>query len=85
MQPLFHNLITNALKYAKKDVSPIIKIRTEMSEGMTNGNGNGSAHKYCRIFIEDNGIGFDQKYAEEIFGMFRRLHNNKDYDGTGSA
>jgi signal transduction histidine kinase len=40
-------------------------------------------NKYCRIFIKDNGIGFDQKYSEEIFGMFRRLHNNGDYSGTG--
>jgi signal transduction histidine kinase len=39
--------------------------------------------KYGRIFIEDNGIGFDQKYSEEIFDMFRRLHPNIEYDGTG--
>ena len=83
MQPLFHNLISNALKYAKKDVSPIIKIRTEMSEGISNTNTKESTHKYCRILIEDNGIGFEQKYAEEIFGMFKRLHHNKDYEGTG--
>ena len=45
-------------------------------------NGN-EASKYCRIFIEDNGIGFEQKYAEEIFGMFKRLHNNGEFEGTG--
>jgi signal transduction histidine kinase len=84
IQPLFHNLITNALKYSKKDIAPVIKIHTEFSEGI-NGNGNGkeTGHKYCRIIIEDNGIGFEQKYAEEIFGMFKRLHHAKDYDGTG--
>ena len=54
-----------------------------MSEAMVNGNGKGPTHKYCRILIEDNGIGFEQKYAEEIFGMFKRLHHNKDYEGTG--
>jgi signal transduction histidine kinase len=83
IQPLFHNLISNALKYCKKDIAPMIKIRTEMSEGMSNGNRKGLIHKYCRILIEDNGIGFEQKYAEEIFGMFKRLHHNKDYEGTG--
>ncbi len=39
--------------------------------------------EYCRISIEDNGIGFDQVYAEQVFDMFRRLHVNKDYEGTG--
>lgn len=39
--------------------------------------------KYCRIIIEDNGIGFDQKYAEQIFDMFRRLHPSAEYEGTG--
>jgi signal transduction histidine kinase len=82
IQPLFHNLISNALKYSKKDVAPVIRIHTEMSEGVRNGNGK-EVHKYCRIIIEDNGIGFEQKYAEEIFGMFKRLHHAKDYEGTG--
>jgi light-regulated signal transduction histidine kinase (bacteriophytochrome) len=89
IQPLFHNLISNALKYSKKDVSPVIKIYSEMSENITNGNGNSIGgntepiRKYCRILIQDNGIGFEQKYAEEIFGMFKRLHHAKDYEGTG--
>ncbi|MBA2500192.1 MAG: hypothetical protein H0V30_10730 [Chitinophagaceae bacterium] len=45
--------------------------------------GNGSTNKYCRIYIHDNGIGFDQKYSEQIFGMFQRLHSTKDIEGTG--
>lgn len=83
IRPLFHNLISNALKYSKKNVAPVINIHAEISPAL-NGNGNSEANsKYCRIFIEDNGIGFDQKYAEQIFGMFKRLHLNTEFEGTG--
>ena len=83
MRPLFHNLISNALKYCKKEVEPVVKIYSEFSSGAL-GNGNGDAKgKYCRIYVEDNGIGFDQKYSEQIFGMFKRLHLNSEFEGTG--
>lgn len=81
IRPLFFNLIGNALKYSRKDVLPVIYIRNIQP---------GAPVKpavaeigYCRITIEDNGIGFDQVYAEQVFDMFRRLHVNKDYEGTG--
>lgn len=83
MKPLFHNLIGNALKYRKKDVDPQIRITSDIT-GQINGKTlKDPPQKYCRIFIEDNGIGFDQKYAEEIFGMFKRLHHNTEFEGTG--
>jgi signal transduction histidine kinase len=84
MFPLFQNLISNALKYSRKDVAPKVKIYSEMvpSNGLQeNVVPNGGL--YCRIFIEDNGIGFDQQYAEKIFAMFSRLHQNAEYQGTG--
>ncbi|HLP20367.1 MAG TPA: response regulator [Chitinophagales bacterium] len=80
MQPLFYNLINNALKYSRKDVTPLVKIKTDktsIAENTENKSG------YCRIYIEDNGIGFEQQYAEQIFSMFTRLHSNSEYDGTG--
>lgn len=80
IKPLFHNLIGNALKYSKKETKPLVKITSETSSQM---NGKANHSQYCRIFIEDNGIGFDQKYAEEIFGMFKRLHHNSEFQGTG--
>ncbi|HEU5289880.1 MAG TPA: response regulator [Cyclobacteriaceae bacterium] len=80
MRPLFENLISNALKYAQRDKHPIIKIRSELAAP---GNKLNHENKYHRIYVEDNGIGFNQKYSEEIFGMFRRLHSNRDYEGTG--
>lgn len=81
IRPLFYNLISNALKYCKKNEPPVVSIRSEMG-GVQDG-GKPQEHRYCRIFIQDNGIGFDQKYAEEIFGMFKRLHLNTEYEGTG--
>jgi len=76
MRPLFSNLIGNALKYSKKDSSPVVNIYAEEPNGKP-------GKKYWRIYIEDNGIGFDQKYAEQIFDMFVRLHGNSEYEGTG--
>jgi light-regulated signal transduction histidine kinase (bacteriophytochrome) len=78
MHPLFYNLLSNALKYSRKDVPPVVKIYAESKK-----EGNGKSLSYCRIYFEDNGIGFEQKYAEQIFSMFTRLHGNTEYDGTG--
>jgi signal transduction histidine kinase len=77
MQPLFYNLISNALKYCKKGADPMIRIRAEVN------NDKNQENKYCRILVEDNGIGFDQKYAEQVFDMFRRLHPKSEFEGTG--
>jgi signal transduction histidine kinase len=82
MRPLFLNLIGNALKYSKADVKPVINIHSEISMDRINAR-DSTQKKYCRIYIEDNGIGFDQKYAEQIFDMFRRLHANREFEGTG--
>jgi signal transduction histidine kinase len=83
MGPLFSNLISNSLKYGKKTEPPRIRIRYEEGPALTSANGRVREGRYGRIFIEDNGIGFDQKYAEQIFDMFRRLHSNAEYEGTG--
>jgi signal transduction histidine kinase len=75
IRPLFHNILGNALKYSRKDVPPYIKVYSELS--------NAEGNPYCRIYFEDNGIGFDQRYADQIFGMFKRLHSNSEFEGTG--
>jgi light-regulated signal transduction histidine kinase (bacteriophytochrome) len=81
IKPLFQNLIGNALKYCKKDTVPLINIKADVGlKHLTKGT---ETRNYCRIFIEDNGIGFDQRYAEEIFGMFKRLHRSSEFEGTG--
>lgn len=86
MRPLFSNLIGNALKYRKKDTSSVINIYASQevkAERNTNFNNGKNETKFCRIYVEDNGIGFNQKFAEQIFDMFVRLHGNKEYEGTG--
>jgi len=80
---LFHNIISNAIKYAKKDVQPVVKIYSEFSAGQNGVDPAEVKNKYCRIYVEDNGIGFDQKYSEHIFGMFKRLHLHTEFEGTG--
>lgn len=84
IQQLFTNLISNSLKYAKKDIAPVINI--EFSETIAkkeprlNDNSN---KKYNKIEFSDNGIGFDQENAEKIFLLFNRLHGKTEYQGTG--
>jgi PAS domain S-box-containing protein len=67
---VFQNLISNALKYRKKDVAPQILIAAVAAPD-----------EWC-ISVRDNGIGFDPEYAERIFGLFKRLHKD-EYPGTG--
>ncbi len=84
IRPLFFNLISNALKYSKEEEAPLVNIRYELNTAGANINNNtDSLGKYCRIYIEDNGIGFDQVYAEQVFEMFRRLHVSSAFEGTG--
>ncbi len=75
IRPLFSNIITNALKYSKKDTPPEIHVSSEWYNHMGN--------NFCRIFFKDNGIGFEQKYANQIFEIFKRLHQQNEYEGTG--
>lgn len=81
MRPLFFNLIGNALKYSRKEKNPDISIYSEVN-GCEN-NDAALSKNYCKIYVKDNGIGFDQKYADQIFDMFVRLHGNSEYEGTG--
>ncbi len=83
IKPLFQNLISNALKYSKKDVPPQVTITAEVGSQLNGKAEDDTDSKYCRIYVRDNGIGFEQKYSEEIFGMFRRLHHSSEFRGTG--
>lgn len=73
MARLFLNLVGNALKFRKPGVPPKVQIRASLMDGGT----------VWRIEIQDNGIGFDPKFVDEIFKPFRRLHSRSQYAGTG--
>ena len=82
---LFQNLLTNALKFAKRDDPPHIRIdsqpmkRADLPPAFQPP---GKQESFCAIRVADNGIGFDPGQAERIFGTFQRLHG-KEYPGTG--
>lgn len=86
MNQLFYNLISNALKFSKPGVAPMINIEcrpmlpAELRKIIANPNPN---WLYYDVRVEDNGIGFDPRYAEQIFEVFKRLHGRDVYPGSG--
>lgn len=85
MQQLFQNLISNALKFAKNDLRPIVRIYSQIVSGymIRGAKPAQSLHQFYQITVEDNGIGFPPEYAEKIFIIFQRLHGKMEYTGTG--
>ena len=71
MRLLLQNLIGNALKYHRPDQPPIVAIRGKIEEN------------HCQLTVADNGIGFEERYLEQIFTIFQRLHGRSSYEGTG--
>ena len=80
---MFYNLINNALKFSRQEVNTII----EISSSIVNGNEIKDAllteKAYHEIIVKDNGIGFDQSQADNIFSTFKRLNSKAHYEGTG--
>jgi PAS domain S-box-containing protein len=84
LSQLFGNLISNSLKYVAENVKPSIKISvSEPSAQELQFSGVLSDKRYCKLQLTDNGIGFEQAYAEKIFAIFQRLHAKTSYTGTG--
>ncbi|MBD2433819.1 MULTISPECIES: PAS domain-containing protein [Fischerella] len=78
MRQLLQNLIGNALKFHQKEIQPIVKIYSQLLYDPEHVSG-----EQCQIIVEDNGIGFNEKYLDRIFNVFQRLHGRSEYDGTG--
>lgn len=84
MEQLFHNLISNALKFSKKDEPPEIRISTrEPEQNYIINAGLDPTRRYVEIIVADKGIGFSENYKEKIFEIFHRLNSKQDYPGTG--
>jgi PAS domain S-box-containing protein len=78
MHQLFMNIIGNSLKFHKKDEPPAVTV----SGSLAGSNGKGSGRSY-QVTFRDNGIGFDEKYTDEVFSVFQRLHGRGEYEGNG--
>ena len=68
---VLENLLANAIKFSRKTEQPIVELGSFAGEGEN------------VYFVKDNGIGFDMKYVDAIFGVFQRLHSSEDFEGTG--
>jgi len=71
LRQVWVNLISNALKYTRSRGHALIRVGAEKKDGIA----------VC--FVQDNGVGFDMRYAHKLFGVFQRLHRAEDYEGTG--
>jgi two-component system CheB/CheR fusion protein len=82
IRQVFQNIISNALKFIRKDIPPYIRISSQLILNETTEN-SGTPGGSCYLSFEDNGIGFDDKFAKKIFTLFRRLHTKDRFEGTG--
>ena len=84
MRQLFQNLVGNALKFQPAGHTPVIKISARILKSPFAGTPEEDPYaEQCEILVEDNGIGFEEKYIEKIFAVFQRLHGRNEYEGTG--
>jgi len=82
MTQLLQNLVGNALKFHRQEEPPLVRLRTQLAVPPSQRPEETSA-PLCQILVEDNGIGFDEKYLDRIFLVFQRLHGRGEYEGTG--
>jgi signal transduction histidine kinase len=85
MGQLFSNLISNALKFARPEIANCLAIRFVMRtrELLSEFPHLKASRQYCCLYFIDNGIGFNQSHAVQIFDIFQRLHSKSEYQGTG--
>jgi len=76
MRQLFLNLVSNALKFQPAGAVPVVKLSSRLLHAA-------SGEQLCELTVQDNGIGFDEKYLDKMFAVFQRLHGRSEYEGTG--
>lgn len=81
MQQVFANLVGNAVKYSRPRARPLIEVGMGVAAENEGGSGVRAGTKY--IYVRDNGVGFDMRYARKLFGVFQRLHRQDEFEGTG--
>lgn len=83
---LFYNLLNNALKFSRVSVPPVITVDARLislQEARAYFTNPDRLSDYYHLTFADNGIGFEQQYAEQIFEVFKRLHGREEYPGSG--
>lgn len=70
---VFSNLVSNAIKYTKKDITPLVEI------------GWSDKKDFYEFYVKDNGIGIEKQYYDKVFQIFQRLHAKGEYEGTGAG
>jgi signal transduction histidine kinase len=84
MRQLLQNLIGNAMKFHRAGESPVVRVHGRGLPAPPDGsNGEAAGPPRCQITVQDDGIGFDEKYLDRIFNVFQRLHGRGEYEGTG--
>jgi PAS domain S-box-containing protein len=71
MKQVFANLLSNAVKYTRPRPEAVIEVGCRQVDGHT------------AVFVRDNGVGFNMKYADKLFGLFQRFHRPEEFEGTG--
>jgi PAS domain S-box-containing protein len=83
IRQVFQNIISNALKFSRPGVDPVITISGARVGDNAYDSEPATAGEYACMHIQDNGIGFDEKYMSNVFTLFKRLHTKDKYEGTG--
>ena len=84
MRQLLQNLIANGLKFHRLEEPPVVRIAGKLLAGrQQRPSRQPGLEERCQIVVEDNGIGFEDKYRERIFDVFERLHPRDVFEGTG--
>jgi PAS domain S-box-containing protein len=71
IRQVWTNLLSNAIKFSAKQTQAVINVGSGQDDGVTS------------YYVRDNGVGFDMQYADKLFGVFQRLHSNREFEGTG--